>query len=733
MDIKALELSLQNLRPSANDDPELQAYLETIKNYSLPFANLYKSSWLISDFGDMEWVTKTETSYLDKQGCWKRTKIISWNLSLPNGFHLTDSRYRKLLEACKKIVFLHRQGLATNNAPPAMTVWLDFINNVLCLAQWLVLKAERYEPEKFAFLLLDQCGIDELTHKLATGGWNEALEVPKRIISFLYESSIGEKCPSNYLKYPFDLPHEKIQSIIQWVKIQGGYLNSYRAERGLINRKFLANKIHAQPSALTSQKLSAALRKFEPLLFDPVLLLKGNQTNEFPSHRTPTVTEIIEKTQTKSSFNRNSGALVSLFNLYRHIPDCIPSPSLINLTRPRKSALHLCSEAGHTPFIPTKIAFSYLNSALFLINIGDDLISYYLQIMKKLISKSNNSKDNGCKFYWKDTVSRFSVNILQSTPLPETLKLNGFDFKKFTKSKHHSWSFEHFRESPSLTEALEIWVGAVVIAIGLLKPSRDLEICSLSHNCLLKDENGNYWLDSILAKNTVAEYHTTTGGKPIPLITAKAIQQMNTLGNELKILFDEKESYNLQRLFYLPNINRPGTCKDINNESLNYYLDKFSDYVGLPADKLGRRWYIRIHEMRKWFLLMFFWAGRYDVLDAARSVAGHNNVEHIYSYIKREFPSDQLGELESEWVIDQLVNLESNNIDSSVDGLVELRNKILKDFKAINLNCIEERQWHHYVEVLFEQEYHIEVFTLSTNISDVCIAIRSGKAEKNGR
>lgn len=147
-------------------------------------------------------------------------------------------------------------------------------------------------------------------------------------------------------------------------------------------------------------------------------------------------------------------------------------------------------------------------------------------------------------------------------------------------------------------------------------------------------------------------------------------------------------------------------------------------------DQYGRRWYIRIHEMRKWFLLLLFWSGRYDVLDAARWVAGHTDAQHLYEYIEREFPDAQLGKLEAECAIDHLALYDETQIllDGESVGLVQLYERVLNHFRVSSLNLIKESDWHLLVEELFENEYHLEPYTISTEdgSEQFFVAVRIG-------
>jgi hypothetical protein len=333
---------------------------------------------------------------------------------------------------------------------------------------------------------------------------------------------------------------------------------------------------------------------------------------------------------------------------------------------------------------------------------------------------------NACGQDKYDAYLALVPEVLSSVPLPNILGDAGFKFDSLLIGKGNAQGFERLRTNPTLHQALRVWAGAVVVLIGLLKPSRESEIAHLHRQCLIGD--GPYWLDSELAKRVVREYRANTGGKPIPTITAKAIQQMQRLGSRLVVLFGESDSYKRNQLFYLPIFNTFGRGMAPNTIELNFHLDIFCDYVGMPPDELGRRWYVRIHEMRKFFLLFMFWAGRFDVLDAAREIAGHVDVKHLYAYIEREFGTE-LPKLEGEYAADRLRQYDKTRISYEGEiGLNELYERVLTHFGVEQLEFVSERTWNSYVQELRDQDaFHLEPYMIRDQhgYSHLCVAFRS--------
>ena len=135
--------------------------------------------------------------------------------------------------------------------------------------------------------------------------------------------------------------------------------------------------------------------------------------------------------------------------------------------------------------------------------------------------------------------------------------------------------------------------------------------------------------------------------------------------------------------------------------------------------------------MRKWFLLLLFWSGRYDVLDAARWIAGHTDVDHLYAYIEREFPGGKIAQLEAECAIDLLVEYDTTQVtlEGAEESLVDLYQRVLYQFQVKALNMVPEREWQALVENLFEHDYHLAPYSITTDdgYKRLCVAIRQGQ------
>lgn len=685
-------------------------------------------TWLLND-----WIATTWKTFAGKRtrlvnGKWVGTENVVWDIALPNGSRLTDERYASVLEICKRMAALYRDGIVSKNAP-ALKTWAAFCIEIKRIVGWAVLNEKTLRPEEYGLSLLDQSSLQRLFNDVAEGGWTNAFLLPDRVVGALYKKALGVDCPSDVLRNLGSVPKSDRDAICRWISEQDGY-STHCVTRGIVSRRFLASILNCDVWILSSPRFSAIVRQFEPEHENEVgLLLPAGNATEFPSHGAITVEQARTAPMTPGAVRALQKILTNAMQMHHYFPEFLPDPISIDPKKALRTALRRTLPAKHTPFMPIPIGLKYLGEALRWVDeYGDALVDFYLQVVR---ATRQGGRDD-----WKKKISgrRQQEKLISKIGIPVELAGLGKGLNRIYTNSSVKIDFEALRNRPSLHQAMECFIGAVVISIGMLKPSRSHELTSVARECLVGD--GPYWFDSELAKATVKEYRVNTEGKPIPDITARAIQQIQRLGRELAKINDDRDEYATSRLFYLPT-RTFGVGKVPRHAMLDRYLNRFCDYVGLPVDSLGRRWYVRIHEMRKWFLLLLVWSGRFNVLDAARSIAGHTNVRHLQAYIERESPHDAICAVESMYAADKLRHFEENGCpNQSEEGLNDLYEKVLKKFNVSALEMIPSREWESYLRQLHDDgEFSIELYELNvdSSVGEVCVAFRSTRKDDDAK
>ncbi|WP_233884815.1 hypothetical protein [Paraburkholderia flagellata] len=674
--------------------------IDAAKQLARPYDGDFKAPWLLSAFEDPEWITTNRNRQELIDGTWRHTINVNWAMRLPDGSFLTDKKYKNLLDLNRRIAFLLRSNhIGDITAPGA---WKSHVLVLLQLTRWVVLHASQFHPEKYGFKLLDQFAIDSLMRLHAEGGWTAAQQIPQRLLSRFYRHTFGEPCPQQLLKRVYAVPQKVRAQIMRWL-VKNSYYGVVEAGentgKAFLRRERLADEIYESVDSMkVNSKLNAFCRQFEPDLQVGGLLVNIHQLTELPDHKTKTLHDVVNAGAAEKTLAWITTATTTLLSAHRHIPNYLPEPASISVRRAHTQALALTRQSGHTPFIPINTGLAYFNHAMRFVHLyGEALVDFYLAI---IACAPESARSGACQDYLSRLCcGQFSSNY---TCVIGNKRISIGEILGISKFLRHEVNFELLRSQPTLDEALRVLIGACIVCMAILKPSRESELTHLKRDCLRLGSDG-YNLRFTLGKSNSGEaYQETT--RPIPVIAAKAIQLLQKLGQGLVDTYRDTQKIS-SNLFYLPQQRGLGALT-ADNGLLNEHIDIFCDYVALAPDHLGRRWYLRIHEMRKWFLLLLFWSGKFDVLDAARWIAGHADAAHIYAYIEKEFPGEELPKLEAGYAIDRLRVLESTATSrtGSEPGIHALYEKVLQHFSVQSLSFVPESEWTGYVLALRQTE-----------------------------
>jgi len=669
--------------------------LASAKQQIRPYDGNYEAPWLLTPFPAPVWETTNRGREELVDGQWQNTIRLDWRVQLPNGALLTDARYERLLTLVKKIAFLARSDLVAGTSAPS--AWLGATYCLIRVIRWAVLHEEKFLPEQYGLRLLDQPALDWLFGLIAEGGWAHAIQIPQRILAAIYLGAHGVASQQFLLDNPNTIPTAEIGPLVQWLECQDGYKQieegAYFGKRYL-NRELLARLISENPSALNSPNCTRFLRQFESAFSNESLLVCLHQGTEFPSQKVESI-DVSGGACGEGSLDAVVKVIATVLDAHRHVPDLLPEPAHISLRRATSIAKRVARPSSHTLFMPVSTGLAYLNTAMrFVQAYGEAIVGFYLAVIADYNPNSKNVSTN------KSLNRRLNDWCIPSGE-PIAAILNITEFRR-TEAKP---DFGRLRSNPTLDEALRVLIGSCIVCMALLKPSREEELTHLKRNCV-RDYAGGHWINFNLGKSNAGEAWQDED-RPIPVIAAKAIYLLQRLGEGLSTLLAEDRKVG-DNLFYLPKAEGKGALAATGG-LLNSQLDVFCDFVGLPPDSEGRRWYVRIHEMRKWFLLLLFWSGRFDVLDAARWIAGQTDAEHIYAYIEKEFPGEELPQIEAEYSIDRVYRRDQERKRGkgdagNEDGIDALYEAVLRHFNVESLTMIPEPEWTGYVQSLRKEE-----------------------------
>lgn len=670
--------------------------LASAKQQIRPYDGKYEAPWLHTPFEASIWETTNRGREELVDGKWQNTLRLNWSVPLPNGASLTDARYERLLTLVKKIAFLARSDLVAGISAPSS--WVHATGSLINVARWTVLHKERFLPDQYGLRLLDQSSLDWLFGLIAEGGWAHALQVPQRILAAMYLGAHGAASPQSLLDNPYTIPTSEIGTLVQWLECQDAYKHvpegAHYGKRHL-QRAPLAMLISESPHSINAPNVACFLRQFEPDFSNESLLVCLKQGTELPSQKVESIQDVLGGGSSEGTVDNASSVFSTILDAHRHVPYLLPEPAHISLRRATSIAKHVSRPSSHTLFMPVNTGLAYLNTAMRFVQIyGEAIVGFYLAV---IADYNPNTKNAGTNKSLNRRLNDWHIASGESI----AAILNITEFRR-TEGKP---DFGRLRSNPTLDEALRVLIGSCIVCMALLKPSRGDELTHLKRNCL-REYAGGYWSNFNLGKSNAGEAWQDED-RPIPVIAAKGIHLLQRLGKDLSTLLAEDRKVG-DNLFYLPKAEGKGALA-ATGALLNNHLDIFCDFVGLPPDSEGRRWYVRIHEMRKWFLLLLFWSGRFDVLDAARWIAGHTDAEHIYAYIEKEFPGEELPQIEAEYSIDRVYRRDQERKRGkgdvgNEDGIDALYEAVLRHFKVESLTMVPETEWTGYVQSLRKDE-----------------------------
>ena len=266
--------------------------------------------------------------------------------------------------------------------------------------------------------------------------------------------------------------------------------------------------------------------------------------------------------------------------------------------------------------------------------------------------------------------------------------------------------FKQFRANNGLWELVRVLFGAVQICVGILMARRQGELLDLvAGKCL----------DS--SKTRLVFFNRKSGvlgmrekeARPISEIAVKMILQLERLQEGFKKHGVLKEN---TRLFAFPSCNGDRFIK-LSPQRLNDSMDYFCDYFETPLDSEGHRYYIRQHQLRRFFAMLFFWGSAFGGMDTLRWFLGHTDISHLYHYITESTPGDVLRSVKA--------NFAGQILKHQPTEVRELATIVQHHFGTDNFSVLDSDELDEYVEeLMIEGRVEIEPVFLETSGGNNC-------------
>ncbi|EXH76185.1 MULTISPECIES: hypothetical protein [Acinetobacter calcoaceticus/baumannii complex] len=299
-----------------------------------------------------------------------------------------------------------------------------------------------------------------------------------------------------------------------------------------------------------------------------------------------------------------------------------------------------------------------------------------------------------------DTIIKYSLFIknkegnfddfYNSSKFPSTLKKIGIKELKIPKDENY---FINLRNNHGFIDFYNILLASILVALGAITARRNSEIIDLHPLDCLLPQNFDPLITEFKEFEVIFDnrksgvgginFHHEKMSRPIPSIIAKIIYKLKNfneiiLENNFSTLSDinliNNYSYSRNTWKKLS----PGNYSNLLNLFCDYFQTKKIEY----SQNEYRRYYIRQHQLRRFFAMIFFWSKSFDGLDTLRHFLGHTDIEHLYHYITEPLTGSVLNGVKSHTITEAYLGVSG----PIVKNIEDLRTVLLNHF---NVNDLE--------------------------------------------
>ncbi|PSV41331.1 integrase [Photobacterium sp. GB-36] len=700
----------------ATDDFRVLALLTEIHT-GIPMESDSLPEWWLSNFHDD--ISKIHFKHQ------KKVKEIRWcDITLDDNEPLTSEKHQPLLNAFKHWLIacdnpLDNGGKLTSSKSAARKYShiLTLINTILLNGQALKLSQYHLEKVSEAFWLNVLLTIGEHAGSISTALY----QTHDRIKALLDNVEISiEEVNAFKAKYPYvtrDIAsdentlnlNDRVKACC-WLHQQRYYANKTRDKFG-----------HRNPQG-NNTILTAKL-------FEGKILTGTIQLSPFPELALKP-TPLMSEYQAVPNQDKGNGCSAKDIQPWHHAIQLINtnidkhdvstfSPVTSKVSVDAVQSLTTLRNQGRTRTLPPEFVFDLFRNSYELledfcpapdtkeVNFFDNL----LDVLTTVHSKSTAAFSNTHRPYPSSKAFNEALHRdLPQTELGHFLKFNAIDLihpdfkqKGITQLEGLPASAENrhtrIRHNESMLEIFTVLQGAIQLVLGATIARRQGEMVQLKPfgNLVFNSRKGQRTTDAspyiedsdnwhlrFKAKKTGVKGENITIDRPVPLSVARFVYQLEQFNRQAiergiatknaLALFNHIDTQTFQ-------LNKR------NSNGFNDAFDALCDYFETAIVEMDngeyRRHYVRQHQLRRFFALVFFWSKNYENMEALRWMLAHSDLEHLHNYITESDTGGVLNSAKASVIVQSVISDKSqiNNLDE-----VEHLRKILAKRLTGNAN-----------------------------------------------
>lgn len=649
-----------------------------------------RSRWLISNYYALVWVF-----IFDKHS----RIIVDWRVKVAGGHLLTNPIHQNLLDTFKCWVLSQHHPNLNGGCALGAAAASYRARDTLQLIDYFLLNAERLEISRYGLKLLTESDIYSLLQNLSSSSRKHysIYQWPVRLTSFLKEKISQEN------KWFFETALAEHPWLAEDIPDKSDWELGLNETEIIYARAWLWRNDFYKQSTADNSTTAVYRRQLKTVELAKIIyrdtLCGHAQKPQISELKVLPVLRYKTEYQAAPVSNQSDDSIhEKLMPRYYSILNGLRTLEKIGLPVPT-SALSALSDnafknslpakaAGRFKTLPASVVFKALRISIeFIIEYGDAIVESTLTTLASAHSKKAAKEDAYTSVPALPTEVSDRLNVEHWSIIHFHHRHVKFYLNKNPESNTASRHLIHsqIRNHEGLYELLIVLYGAIQICVGVLMARRQGELMDLMAGQAIDNSEENLIFEN---RKSGSDGYRETELRPIPKIGVRAINLLERLQIGLiEIGLIEAQT----NLFSFPKMNGKGlvkTCVGTFNRALNF----FCDYAELPLDAEGRRYYIRQHQLRRFFAMLFFWGGNFGNLDTLRWFLGHTDVEHIYYYITETTPGEVLRGVKVQFIMEQFQAPQAERTE--LEALVE------KHFGTQNFSVLDTAELEEYIEDL---------------------------------
>lgn len=652
--------------------------LEIVTN---KFSGIYdyddqKPYWLKSEFTAPHWEIEMEVNRVIVK------KSIPWDsIILDDGQKLTSTVHLPLLNAFKYWITATDNPFENGGLLKKPSTVNSEISQVIALINGVLLHGESIQLSSKHLQALDNDFLMALFTSIAEGSVENGIyDFQSRVHSFLL-TKIAEVSDEEAILFESQHPYIS-RCILEEEKVLGFHMservkaccwlervNYYKTMNQGRFRDYLTGNNMVLFQLLFSNRVIPVDPSFSRL--DELMLAGERSSTEYPAIPNTDRSRLVSVNVIKSFLR-----VIKLLNAANSKDSAcnIPIQATHGLTFARIKEHVKLKKIGRFKTLPPQVVFGLIkNSYEFSTKYQDAILDSVLRILDASISKSTEHVTTYVDGEYETRCERIEWAKKDALLLVSN-DLIAIGVNQLFISSINSAPFTARRNNEGLFDLYDILIGSIQLLTGIFMARRQDELISLKVTgnlypnldpASVKGKNTDYQLIFINKKSGVGGKHAVneTLKRPIPRAMALLIwklEQFNQKALDIGVNKGNLALFNiLHKKQYLLSKYNKGIC--------NNNLDSLCDYFSTPLKRFEntelRRYYVRQHQLRRFFAMVFFWSKSSGDIDTLRWMLGHTDIEHVYHYISEDETGAVLKGIKASYLVDAMQNKKLEKMD----------------------------------------------------------------------